>query len=148
MGGYVAASKQVVDLLRQRGRPYLFSNALPPAIVVASHKAIDLAEAGDGLRVRLSDNAKVFRSGMSRAGFKLLVGEHPIIPVMLGEAEMAQKLAARLYELGIYVTGFFFPVVPKGFARIRTQMSAAHTPRQIETAIAAFTQAGQELGVI
>ncbi len=148
MGGYVAASKPVVDLLRQRGRPYLFSNALPPAIVAASHKAIDLAEAGDDLRVRLNDNAIAFRSGMSAAGFKLLAGEHPIIAVMLGEAEMAQKLAARLYELGIYVTGFFFPVVPKGGARIRTQMSAAHTPEHIKTAIAAFTQGAQELGVI
>ena len=148
MGGYVAASQPVVDLLRQRGRPYLFSNALPPAIVAASQKAIDLAEAGDDLRARLNDNAKAFRAGMTAAGFKLLAGEHPIIPVMLGEAETAQKLAARLYELGIYVTGFFFPVVPKGGARIRTQMSAAHTPEQIKTAIAAFTQAGQELGVI
>ena len=148
MGGYVAASKPVVDLLRQRGRPYLFSNALPPAIVAASHKAIDLAEAGDDLRVRLNENAIAFRAGMSAAGFKLLAGEHPIIPVMLGEAEMAQKLAARLYELGIYVTGFFFPVVPKGGARIRTQMSAAHTPEHIKTAIAAFTQAAQELRVI
>ena len=148
MGGYVAASKPVVDLLRQRGRPYLFSNALPPAIVAASHKAIDLAEAGDDLRVRLSENAVAFRSGMSAAGFKLLAGEHPIIPVMLGDAEMAQKLAARLYGLGIYVTGFFFPVVPKGGARIRTQMSAAHTAEHIKTAIAAFTQGAQELGVI
>ena len=148
MGGYVAASKPVVDLLRQRGRPYLFSNALPPAIVAASRMAIDLAEAGDDLRVRLNDNAMAFRAGISAAGFKLLAGEHPIIPVMLGEAEMAQKLAARLYELGIYVTGFFFPVVPKGGARIRTQMSAAHTSEQIKAAIAAFTQAGQELGVI
>ena len=148
MGGYVAASKPVVDLLRQRGRPYLFSNALPPAIVAASHRAIDLAEAGDDLRVRLNENAIAFRAGMSAAGFKLLAGEHPIIPVMLGEAEIAQKLAARLYELGIYVTGFFFPVVPKGGARIRTQMSAAHTPKHIKTAIAAFTQAAQELRVI
>lgn len=148
MGGYVAASKPVIDLLRQRGRPYLFSNALPPAIVAASHKAIDLAEAGDNLRVRLNENAVAFRAGMTAAGFKLLAGEHSIIPVMLSEAEMAQKLAARLYELGVYVTGFFFPVVPKGQARIRTQMSAAHTPEQIKTAIACFTQAAKELGVI
>jgi glycine C-acetyltransferase len=147
-GGYVAAAKPIVDLLRQRGRPYLFSNALPPAIVAASTKAIDLAEAGDDLRMKLTANAKAFRQGMSDAGFKLLAGEHPIIPVMLGEAELAQKLATKLYENGIYVTGFFFPVVPKGQARIRTQMSAAHTPEHIATAIAAFTQAGQELGVI
>jgi glycine C-acetyltransferase len=147
-GGYIAAAKPIVDLLRQRGRPYLFSNALPPAIVAASTKAIDLAEAGDDLRTTLTANAKAFRKGMSDAGFKLLAGEHPIIPVMLGEAELAQKLAAKLYEKGIYVTGFFFPVVPKGQARIRTQMSAAHTPEHINTAIAAFTAAGQELGVI
>lgn len=147
-GGYVAAAKPIVDLLRQRGRPYLFSNALPPAIVAASIKAIDLAEAGDDLREKLVTNAKAFRKGLSDAGFKLLPGEHPIIPVMLGEAELTQKLAAKLYEKGIYVTGFFFPVVPKGGARIRTQMSAAHTPEHIKTAIAGFTQAGQELGVI
>ena len=147
-GGYVAAAKPIVDLLRQRGRPYLFSNALPPAIVAASTKAIDLAEAGDDLRTTLAANAKAFRVGLSAAGFKLLAGEHPIIPVMLGEAELAQKLAAKLYEKGIYVTGFFFPVVPKGGARIRTQMSAAHTPEHIKTAISAFKEAGQELGVI
>ncbi len=147
-GGYIAAAKPIVDLLRQRGRPYLFSNALPPAIVAASTKAIDLAESGDDLREKLVANAKAFRTGMSAAGFKLLAGEHPIIPVMLGEAELAQKLAAKLYEKGIYVTGFFFPVVPRGQARIRTQMSAAHTPEHIKTAIAAFTAAGQELGVI
>ena len=147
-GGYVAAAKPIIDLLRQRGRPYLFSNALPPAIVAASSKAIDLAEAGDDLRLSLTANAKAFRQGMSDAGFKLLAGEHPIIPVMLGEAELAQKLAAKLYEKSIYVTGFFFPVVPKGGARIRTQMSAAHRPEHIKTAIAAFTEAGQELGVL
>ena len=147
-GGYVAAAKPIIDLLRQRGRPYLFSNALPPAIVAASSKAIDLAEAGDDLRLSLTANAKAFRQGMSDAGFKLLAGEHPIIPVMLGEAELAQKLAAKLYEKSIYVTGFFFPVVPKGGARIRTQMSAAHLTEHIKTAIAAFTEAGQELGVL
>jgi len=147
-GGYIAAAKPIVDLLRQRGRPYLFSNALPPAIVAASTKAIDLAEAGDDLRATLTSNTTAFRKGMSDAGFKLLLGEHPIIPVMLGEAELAQKLAANLYEKGIYVTGFFFPVVPKGQARIRTQMSASHTPEHINTAIAAFTAAGRELGVI
>ena len=147
-GGYVAAAKPIVDLLRQRGRPYLFSNALPPAIVAASIIAIDLAEAGDNLRETLFNNAKSFRKGLSDAGFKLLAGEHPIIPVMLGDAELAQKLAAKLYDKGIYVTGFFFPVVPKGQARIRTQMSAAHAPQHIKTAIAAFTEAGQELGLI
>ncbi len=147
-GGYIAAAKPIVDLMRQRSRPYLFSNALPPAIVAAAIKAIDLAEAGDDLRNQLFDNAKQFRSGMSKAGFNLLAGEHPIIPVMLGEAKLAQEMAARLYERGIYVTGFFFPVVPQGKARIRTQMSAAHSTQDIDTAIAAFTAVGKELGVI
>lgn len=147
-GGYIAASQPIVDLMRQRARPYLFSNALPPPIVAAGIKAIDMAEQGDDLRARLFDNAKRFRAGMAAAGFKLLPGEHPIIPVMLGEAKLAQDMAAKLYEKGIYVTGFFFPVVPKGQARIRTQMSAAHSPQDIDTAIAAFTAAGQELGVI
>ena len=147
-GGYIAASQPIVDLMRQRARPYLFSNALPPAIVAAGLKAIDMAEQGDDLRAKLFDNAKRFRAGMSAAGFKLLPGEHPIIPVMLGEAKLAQDMAAKLYEKGIYVTGFFFPVVPKGQARIRTQMSAAHSAQDIDTAIAAFTAAGKELGVI
>ncbi len=147
-GGYIAASQPIVDLMRQRARPYLFSNALPPPIVAAGIKAIDMAEQGDDLRARLFDNAKRFRAGMAAAGFKLLPGEHPIIPVMLGEAKLAQDMAAKLYEKGIYVTGFFFPVVPKAQARIRTQMSAAHSPQDIDTAIAAFTAAGQELGVI
>jgi glycine C-acetyltransferase len=135
-GGYIAAAKPIIDLLRQRSRPYLFSNALPPSIVAAASKAIDLVEVGDDLRARLFDNAKRFRAGMSKAGFKLLAGEHPIIPVMLGDGR------------GIYVTGFFFPVVPQGKARIRTQMSAAHSPADIDTAIAAFTAVGRELEVI
>ena len=147
-GGYIAASQPIVDLMRQRARPYLFSNALPPPIVAAGITAIDMAEKGDDLRARLFDNAKRFRAGMSAAGFRLLPGEHPIIPVMLGEARLAQDMAAKLYEKGIYVTGFFFPVVPKGQARIRTQMSAAHSSQDIDTAIAAFTAAGRELGVI
>jgi glycine C-acetyltransferase len=147
-GGYIAASQPIVDLMRQRARPYLFSNALPPPIVAAGIKAIDMAEQGDDLRARLFDNARRFRAGMSAAGFRLLAGEHPIIPVMLGEAKLAQEMAAKLYEKGIYVSGFFFPVVPKGQARIRTQMSAAHSPQDIDRAIAAFTEAGHELGVI
>jgi glycine C-acetyltransferase len=147
-GGYIAAAKPIVDLMRQRSRPYLFSNALPPPIVAAAIKAIDLAEAGDDLRAKLFDNAKRFRTGMAAAGFDLLAGEHPIIPVMLGEAKLAQEMAAKLYEQGIYVTGFFFPVVPQGKARIRTQMSAAHSSHDIDMAIAAFTAVGQELGVI
>jgi glycine C-acetyltransferase len=147
-GGYIAAAKPIVDLMRQRSRPYLFSNALPPPIVAAAIKAIDLAEQGDDLRAKLFDNAKRFRAGMSKAGFNLLAGEHPIIPVMLGEAKLAQDMAAKLYERGIYVTGFFFPVVPQGKARIRTQMSAAHSTADIDAAIAAFTAVGKELGVI
>ena len=147
-GGYIAASKPIIDLMRQRARPYLFSNALPPPIVAASLKAIDLAEQGDDLRAKLFENARRFRAGMTAAGFNLLAGEHPIIPVMLGEAKLAQEMAAKLFDKGIYVTGFFFPVVPKGQARIRTQMSAAHSPADIDTAIAAFTEVGQTLGIV
>ncbi len=147
-GGYIAAAQPVVDLLRQRARPYLFSNALPPALVAASLAAIDLAEAGDDLRSRLAGNAQRFRAGMSAAGFTLLPGEHPIIPVMLDEAKLAQAMAAGLYEQGIYVTGFCFPVVPKGKARIRTQMSAAHSPDDIDVAVEQFTLVGSKLGVI
>ena len=147
-GGYIAASKPIVDLMRQRARPYLFSNALPPPIVAAGLKGIELAEQGDDLRQRLFANAARFRAGMAAAGFTLLPGEHPIIPVMLGEAKLAQEMAARLYAEGIYVTGFFFPVVPKGQARIRTQMSAAHTATDIDRAIEAFTQVGRGIGIV
>ncbi len=147
-GGYIAASKPIVDLMRQRARPYLFSNALPPAIVAASLKAIDLAEAGDDLRAKLTSNTQHFRNSMSKAGFTLLPGEHPIIPVMLDEAAIAQDMARELYAAGIYVTGFFFPVVPKGKARIRTQMSAAHSVEDIESAAEAFTTVAHKLGVI
>ncbi len=147
-GGFIAAAKPIVDLMRQRSRPYLFSNALPPPIVAASIKAIDLAEQGDDLRKRLFENARHFRAGMTKAGFNLLAGEHPIIPVMLGEAKLAQDMASKLYQRGIYVTGFFFPVVPQGKARIRTQMSAAHSSEDIDAAIAAFTAVGKEMGVI
>ena len=148
MGGYVAAKKPVIDLLRQRSRPYLFSNALAPAVTGASLKAIDLAEAGDDRRAQLTANAERFRTGMSTAGFTLLPGSHPIIPVMLGDARLAQSLAARLLDHGIYVIGFSFPVVPDGQARIRTQMSAAHSFEQIDAAIAAFTACGRELGIV
>ena len=147
-GGYIAAAKPIVDLMRQRSRPYLFSNALPPPIVAAAIKAIDLAEQGDDLRQHLADNARTFREGMGKAGFTLLPGEHPIIPVMLGEAKLAQDMAARLYQEGSYVTGFFYPVVPQGKARIRTQMSAAHSRQDVQAAIAAFTAVGKDMGVI
>jgi glycine C-acetyltransferase len=148
MGGYIAAKKPVIDLLRQRARPYLFSNALAPSITASSLKAIELAEDGDNLRAQLTQNAERFRAGLTAAGFDLLPGSHPIIPVMLHDAKLAQAMAARLLEEGIYVIGFSFPVVPDGQARIRTQMSAAHTFAQIDTAIAAFTRAGRALGVI
>ena len=146
-GGYIAASKPVVDLMRQRARPYLFSNSLPPPIVAASLRAIELAEAGDDLRMRLFENASLFRTLMSATGFNLLAGEHPIIPVMLGDAKLAQDMAKALYDEGIYVTGFFFPVVPQGKARIRTQMSAAHSRADVEAAAAAFVKVGYKLGV-
>ena len=148
MGGFTAARQEIIDMLRQRSRPYLFSNSLAPAIVGASLKALDMVAEGDDLRARLRANAERFRAGMSEAGFDLLPGEHPIIPVMLGDAKLAQDMAARLMGEGVYVIGFFFPVVPKGKARIRTQMSAAHTPDQIDRAVAAFTKVGKELGVI
>jgi glycine C-acetyltransferase len=147
-GGFIAAAKPIVDLMRQRSRPYLFSNALPPAVVGAAIKAIEMAENGDDLRNRLFANAGSFRAAMSKAGFKLLPGEHPIIPVMLGEAQLAQELAARLFEEGVYVTGFFYPVVPKGAARIRTQMSAALTPSDIDQAVDAFTRVGKAMKII
>ncbi len=147
-GGYVAARKEVVEWLRQRARPYLFSNSLAPAIVAASLQVLDLLNEGSGLRQRLWDNARFFREKMSAAGFTLAGADHAIIPVMLGEAKVAQQFAALLQQEGIYVTGFFYPVVPQGQARIRTQISAAHTQAQLEQAIAAFIRVGQQLGVI
>jgi len=148
MGGYICARQEVVDLLRQRARPYLFSNALAPGLVGASLKVFDMLEGSGELRAKLFANAARFRAGMEAAGFDLLPGEHPIIPVMLGDAKLAQQMAAKLLDEGIYVTGFFFPVVPRGQARIRTQMSAAHSDAQIDKAIAAFTKIGRELGVV
>ena len=148
MGGFTCARENVISMLRQRSRPYLFSNSLAPSLVGASLTAIDMAKNGHDLRTRLFDNAVRFRAGMTAAGFTLPDGEHPIIPVMLGDANIAQEMAAKLLDEGIYVTGFFFPVVPKGKARIRTQMSAAHTPAHIDRAIAAFTKVGKELGVV
>ncbi|NNE57922.1 MAG: glycine C-acetyltransferase [Hellea sp.] len=148
MGGFTCAKQNVIDMLRQRSRPYLFSNSLAPSLVGASLRAIDLVKNGDDLRDRLQANAKRFRAGMEKAGFDLLPGEHPIIPVMLGDAKLAQQMADRLLDEGVYVTGFFFPVVPEGKARIRTQMSAGHTPDHIDRAIAAFTKVGRELGII
>ena len=147
-GGYTAASGAVVEWLRQRSRPYLFSNTLMPAIAGATLKVLDLIEEGGGLRRRLSDNAARFRTGMEKLGFTLAGADHPIIPVMIGDAALASQMADRLLERGIYVIGFSFPVVPKGQARIRTQMSAAHSADDIDRAIAAFGDVGRELGVI
>ncbi len=148
IGGYIAGPQPVIDLLRQRARPYLFSNSLPPAVVAAGIEALDMVEAGDDLRQQLFENAAYWRAGLTKLGFEILPGEHPIIPVMLGDAKLSQQMAARLYELGIYVAGFFFPVVPKGQARIRTQMNAALTREELDIALAAFAKAGRELGVI
>jgi glycine C-acetyltransferase len=147
-GGYTAGPKQVVAWLRNRSRPYLFSNTLMPAIAHASMKVLDLLERGDALRAKLVRNAEHFRREMARLGFTLAGAGHPIIPVMLGDAALAQRMANRLLEEGIYVIGFSFPVVPRGQARIRTQMSAAHEPEHIDRAVAAFAKVGRELGVI
>ena len=147
-GGYTAASEKIVEWLRQRSRPYLFSNTLAPVITAASIRAFELIEDGASLREKLKNNSEQFREGMSKAGFNLVPGEHPIIPVMLGDARLAQQMAAQLLDDGIYVTGFSFPVVPKGKARIRTQMSAAHAAQDIQRAIEAFTKVGKALGVV
>jgi len=147
-GGYVAAKREVVEWLRQRSRPYLFSNSLAPAIVAASLRVLELLSEGDGLRQRLWENARFFREKMTAAGFTLAGADHAIIPVMLGDAKVAQQFASLLQQEGIYVTGFFYPVVPQGQARIRTQISAGHTQAQLEHAVAAFTRIGQQLGVI
>ncbi len=147
-GGYVAARREVIEWLRQRSRPYLFSNSIPPVVASASLAVLDLLEDSPGLRTQLFANAQFFRAGMARAGFTLKPGEHPIIPVMLGDAALAGKMAERLLEEGVYVIGFSYPVVPQGQARIRTQMSAALNQRQLEQALAAFTRVGRELGVI
>ncbi len=147
MGGFICARKEVVALLRQRARPYLFSNALAPSVCGAALEAIRIARSaeGDTLRARLIDNAARFRAGMTAAKFDLVPGEHPIVPVMLGDARLAQTMAAQLLEEGIYVIGFSFPVVPKGLARIRTQLSAAHSGEQVDRAVAAFTRVRDRL---
>ncbi|MCG7623580.1 glycine C-acetyltransferase [Epibacterium sp. Ofav1-8] len=148
IGGYIAGPQPVIDLLRQRARPYLFSNSLPPAVVAAGLEAIRLVEEGEDLRKQLFENAKFWREGLTELGFDLLPGEHPIIPVMLGDAKLAQAMAAKLFDEGVYVSGFFFPVVPKGQARIRTQMNAALTREELTRALGAFERAGKACGVI
>jgi len=144
-GGYVSGRREIIDLLRQRSRPYLFSNTLPPSIAAASIASIDLISRSPELRERLHSNTRFFREGLSEAGLSIKPGSHPIVPVMLGDAQLAQRFAARMLEKGVYVIGFFFPVVPQGAARIRTQVSAAHTPDNLRTAIQAFAETRKEL---
>jgi glycine C-acetyltransferase len=146
-GGFTAARREIVEWLRQRSRPYLFSNSIPPVVAGVSLRVLDLIDDEPQLRARLFDHARHFRAGLSSAGFDLKPGEHPIIPVMIGDAALAARMADRLLELGVYVIGFSFPVVPKGQARIRTQMSAALTREQLDRAIEAFSTAGAELGI-
>ncbi len=147
-GGFTTGRREIIDLLRQRSRPYLFSNTLPPPLVAASLKVFEILARSTELRDRVEANANRFRAGMSAAGFDLRPGNHAIVPVMLYDAKLAQAFASALLAEGIYVIGFFYPVVPQGQARIRTQMSAAHTPEQIDQAVAAFTKVGRDLGVI
>lgn len=147
-GGYTSGRAEIVEWLRQRSRPYLFSNTLMPAIAAASVRVLDLLEKGQELRRQLRENSAYFRREMSKLGFKLVPGDHPIIPVMLGDAKLATAVADKLLAEGIYVIGFSYPVVPEGQARIRTQMSAAHQRAHLDTAIAAFSKVGRELGII
>jgi glycine C-acetyltransferase len=147
-GGFTCAGREVVNFLRQRSRPYLFSNAVPPPICMAALKALELVSHSSDLRDRLHANARRLRSGLEAAGFQLKPGQHPILPVMLGDAALASRMADKLLERGIYVIGFSYPVVPQGQARIRIQVSAAHTPEQLDAALRAFTEVGKELGII
>ena len=147
-GGYISGRQEVITWLRQRSRPYLFSNAIPPVVAATTLRVLDLVEQGAQLRTDIHANARHFRSRMEAAGFRLIPGETPIVPVMIGEAPLAVKLAERLLELGVYVIAFSFPVVPHGQARIRTQLTAAHTLDQLDRVVAAFTTAGHELGIL
>jgi glycine C-acetyltransferase len=148
MGGFTSGRKEIIEILRQRSRPYLFSNALAPCIVAASIAVLDMLSETTSLRDKLEENTKYFRQKISKAGFDIKPGEHPIVPIMLYDAVLAQKMAEKLLDKGIYVVGFFYPVVPKGQARIRVQISAAHERHHLDKAIAAFTEVGKELGVI
>lgn len=147
-GGYVTGKKEIIEWLRQRSRPYLFSNALAPVITAASLRVLDILESSDELRRKIHENTAYFRKEMTKLGFNLVPGSHPIIPVMLGDAKLAQEFAARMLEKGVYVVGFFYPVVPEGKARIRTQISAAHTKEDLDFALKAFEEVGKELKVI
>ncbi len=146
-GGYTSGRKEIIELLRQRSRPYLFSNTVAPAIVAASIKVLDMLESSTLLRDKLEENTKYFRTEIKKAGLEIKDGVHPIVPIMLGDAALSQKFAARMLEKGVYVIGFFFPVVPKGTARIRTQISAAHTKADLDFAVNAFKEVKQELGL-
>lgn len=148
MGGYTTAKKEIIELLRQRSRPYLFSNSLAPAIVGASIKVFDMLKKDSTLRNKLKDNTKYFKEGIKNAGFEIIDGDAAIVPVMLYDAKLAQKMAEKLLEEGIYVIGFFYPVVPQGQARIRVQLSAAHEKEHLDKAVEAFTKVGKELGVV
>ena len=147
-GGYTSGRREIIEWLRQRSRPYLFSNSLAPVIAATSLRALGLLSESDDLRRRLAENAARFRQGMTEAGFRLVGADHPIIPVMVGDARVATQMASALLDEGIYVIGFSYPVVPRGQARIRTQMSAAHEPEDIDRAVQAFTEVGRQLGVI
>jgi glycine C-acetyltransferase len=147
-GGYTSGRKEIIEWLRQRSRPYLFSNTLMPAIASTSIAALDLLEQSGELRRKLRENSATFRREMGKLGFKLVSGEHPIIPVMLGDAKLATSFADKLLEEGLYVIGFSYPVVPQGQARIRAQMSAAHEPKHLDSALAAFAKVGRAMGVI
>jgi glycine C-acetyltransferase len=147
-GGFTTGRQEIIDLLRQRSRPYLFSNTLPPPLVAAGIKVFEMLSSSTALRDRLEENTRYFREAMTSAGFDIKPGIHPIVPVMLYDAPLSQAFAARLLEEGIYVIGFFFPVVPRGEARIRVQVSAAHEKDHLDRAVAAFTRVGEELGVL
>lgn len=147
-GGFTTGRADIVDLLRQRSRPYLFSNALPPAVAAGAVQALRLVDEGDALRTQLRENAAFFRAQLTGLGFRLIDGDHPIIPVMLGDASLAATMADRLLADGVYVVGFSYPVVPVGQARIRVQMSAAHTREELELAVRAFAKVGRALGVL
>ena len=146
-GGYTSGPKEIIDLLRQRSRPYLFSNTLAPAICAATIKTIDLLEASTALRDRVHENANYFRKEMEKLGFDLLPGEHPIVPIMLYDAKVAQEFANRMLDKGVYVTGFFYPVVPMGKARVRTQISAGHTKEDLDFAVKCFGEVKKEMGL-
>jgi len=146
-GGYTSGRAEIIELLRQRSRPYLFSNSLAPSIVSASLKALEIITNSPELRAKLADNTCFFRKGLTDLGLEIQPGTHPIVPIMLGEAALAQRMAALMLEKGIYVVGFFFPVVPQGTARIRTQISAAHSREDLELALEKFAEAKHEMGI-